>query len=273
MSLRDRHVRGLLGVLVALASLLPLAIGGLVAHGASRALVSLGPLAFLTGGEWAPSRDHWFLLQMVAASIVSSAGAVGLAFPVSLGLALHLRWFAGPRAAGLVRASLGILAGTPSVVFGLVALQLVVPVLRALQPPGLSLGAAILTLAVMLLPTLGLGMDAALAQVPAGPVRAAAALGLDAWETTRAVLLPLAWPGLRTATVLALTRALGETMALLMVAGNTVAWPGSLFQPVRTLTGGIAVEMAYAAGDHRSALFVSALALFALVVALRAARP
>ena len=252
--------------------LLPIGIGALVLQGAWRALVNLGPTSFLWGTAWAPSSGQWFIVQMIGATVVSSAGAVLLAAPPALGLALHLRWFATPLGARITRLVLGVLAGTPSVVFGLVALQLVVPLVRAVQPPGLSLAAAILTLAAMLLPTLGLGMDAALVQVPEAPVRAAHALGLGAWDTTRAVVLPLAWPGLRTAVVLALTRALGETMALLMVAGNTVAWPTSVFQPVRTLTGGIAVEMAYAAGDHRSALFVAALALFALVVLLSGVR-
>ncbi|HHO52332.1 MAG TPA: ABC transporter permease subunit [Deltaproteobacteria bacterium] len=263
--LRDRHVRWALTPIAIGALAWPVAITAMIAVRSSTALAQVGLLAFVLDPEWAPSRSRWLISQLAATTVVSSLAAIGLAAPVSLGLALHLRWFAGPIPAGGVRLVLGVLAGVPSVVYGLVALTVWVPLVRAVQPPGLSLLAASITLAIMITPTLALGADAALQGVEAGPVRAAAALGLGPVDTTRAVLLPLAAPGLRVAVVVAITRALGETMALLMVAGNAVSWPSSPFVPVRTLTGGIAVEMAYATGVHRSALFVCGLLLLLLV--------
>ncbi|MFZ5477196.1 MAG: ABC transporter permease subunit, partial [Myxococcota bacterium] len=164
--------------------------------------------------------------------------------------------------------ALGVLAGLPSVVVGLAALLVVVPAIRSVAPPGLSVLAAVITLAAMVLPTLAIGADAAFAQVDRGPVAAAHALGLAPVDVARGVLLPLAAPGLRAVGVVALARALGETMALLMVAGNTVAWPTSPFVSFRTLTGGLAMEMAYAGSLHRAALFVAGLLLLGLVSAV-----
>jgi len=120
----------------------------------------------------------------------------------------------------------------------------------------------------MILPTIALSADAALANVPPEYARAAAALGLSRWTTIRAVLLPAAKSGLFTGVLLETGRAIGETMAILMVCGNQIRIPGSVFDPVRTLTANIALEMAYATGSHRSALFVSGLVLLVMIVAL-----
>ena len=142
------------------------------------------------------------------------------------------------------------------------------PLVGRLHPPGVSLLAAILVLALMVLPTVALIADAAFAAIPSAYLRGAAALGLSRWGIIAGVALPAARTGLISGLLLAAGRALGETMAVLMVAGNAVQQPHGLFDSVRTLTANIALEMAYAMGDHRAALFVSGLALMLLVLLL-----
>jgi len=161
-----------------------------------------------------------------------------------------------------------LLAGIPSVVYGFWGLVTLAPLVRQWHPPGVSLLTAILVLTLMILPTVALTVDAALAAVPVIHLRAAAALALSRWGMIRAVILPQARSGIASGMLLAAGRALGETMAVLMVAGNVVQQPHSLFDSVRTLTANIALEMAYAMGDHRAALFVSGLALLLMVLAL-----
>jgi phosphate transport system permease protein len=161
-----------------------------------------------------------------------------------------------------------LLAGIPSVVYGFWGLVVLVPLIGRIQPPGTSLLAGIAILTIMILPTIALMADASLAKVPPEYLRGAAALGLSRWGMIRGVVFPAAKSGLFTGVILETGRAIGETMAMLMVCGNVVQTPKSLFDPMRTLTANIALEMAYATGDHRSALFVSGLVLMALIVAL-----
>ena len=243
----------------------PLLIGVFVGLQAWPALQATGGLPFLADPNWAPTSDRFNVLPMVAGTVASSAGALLLAGPVALAYGLHVNLFAGARIAEVSRTAMGVLAGIPSVVFGLFALTVIVPGLVDKHPPGLGLGVTVLTLAVMVLPTAAVGVDAAVQQVDRQAILAVRALGLGAWDAVRAVVLPSAMPGIRTAMVLGLGRAVGETMAVLMVAGNTVAWPTGPFASFRTLTGNIAVEMAYATGVHRSALFVTAVILFGMV--------
>ena len=149
--------------------------------------------------------------------------------------------------------------------------MVLVPLIGSIHPPGPSLLAGIVILAIMILPTIALVADASLANVPQQYVRGAAALGLSRWGTIRGVVFPAAKSGLFTGIILETGRAIGETMAILMVCGNVVQTPHSLFDPIRTLTANIALEMAYALGDHRAALFVSGLVLMAMIAALVAA--
>jgi phosphate transport system permease protein len=160
------------------------------------------------------------------------------------------------------------LAGIPSVVFGLCGLVALVPLIRSVAPPGLSLLAGCLVLGAMIFPLAAAAGDAAIQQADPSEFASARALGLGAWDAARLAILPRALPAFSTGCLLALGRALGETMALLMVAGNTIAWPGSLATPFRTLTMHVASEMAYASGTHRSALFVAAGLLLTLVGAI-----
>ena len=153
-------------------------------------------------------------------------------------------------------------------VFGLWGLVVLVPLIARVGPPGQSVLAGVLVLAVMILPTIALVADAALGAVPEDTLRGGAAAGLSRWALVRSLALPSARAGIATGILLGTGRALGETMAVLMVTGNVVQVPGSLLAPVRTLTANIALEMAYATDAHRSALFVSGLALALVTIAL-----
>jgi phosphate transport system permease protein len=134
-----------------------------------------------------------------------------------------------------------------------------------LHPPGPSLLAGILVLFLMILPTIMLVAHASFSQIPVSYIHSGVALGLGRWSIIRRIILPTAKAGLFTGILLGIARALGETMAVLMVCGNVVQTPSNLFDPIRTLTANIALEMAYALSDHRSALFVSGLFLMGMV--------
>ena len=164
-----------------------------------------------------------------------------------------------------------LLAGIPSVVYGLWGLVVLVPLITRLHPPGPSLLAGIAILTVMILPTVTLAANASFSQVPREYLHGAVALGIGRWSIIRRVVLPAAKSGLFTGIILQTGRAIGETMAILMVCGNVVQTPTSLFDPIRTLTANIALEMGYAVGNHRSALFVSGLLLMLMVIALTTA--
>ena len=168
----------------------------------------------------------------------------------------------------LFRSLLTLLAGIPSVVFGFWGLTVLVPLIARFEPPGASLLAASLILTIMILPTVALMSEAAINAVPESYARCSAALGLSKDATIRKVILPAAKSGIVAAVILATARALGETMAVLMVSGNVVQTPTSIFEPIRTLTANIALEMAYATQFHRSTLFVSGLVLTFVIAAL-----
>jgi phosphate transport system permease protein len=193
---------------------------------------------------------------------------VALATPLGLASALFSRFYAPAPVGLLFRRLIELLAGIPSVVYGFWGLVVLTPAIRHWQPPGQSLLAAILILAIMILPTIALLAESGLRGVPRPYLDGAAALGLSRWATIRGVALPAARGAIVTAVVLATGRAFGETMAVLMVSGNVVNMPASVFDPVRALTANIALELGYALGVHRSALFVSGLLLMTVAVAL-----
>ena len=240
------------------------------------ALRAIGVVRLVTDSTWRPDADAaagagaFGLLPMVYGTIAATVGAVLVAAPLGVLSAVFSRFYAPRGVAVAYRRVVELLAGVPSVVYGLWGLVVLVPLIRRIEPsvPGPSLLAGIAILALMIFPTIALLADAALGAVPAASIRGAAALGLTRWATVRSVALPVARGGIGTGVLLGTGRALGETMAVLMVCGNVVQTPSSLFDPIRTLTANIALEMGYAAGDHRAALFASGLVLMLLVVAL-----
>lgn len=232
------------------------------------ALQHIGLVRFFTDPSWHPAEDLYNLTPMLWGTLFAMAGSVLIATPLGILSAVFRHYYAPPALAGPYRRLIELLAGIPSVVYGFWGLVVLVPLIGELQPPGPSLLAGILILTVMILPTIALTADASLAGVPPQYVRGAAALGLPRWATIRNVVFPAAKSGLFTGVILQTGRAIGETMAILMVCGNVVQTPSSLFDPVRTLTANIALEMAYALGDHRAALFVSGLVMMTMIVAL-----
>ncbi|OGT70821.1 MAG: phosphate ABC transporter permease subunit PstC [Gammaproteobacteria bacterium RIFCSPLOWO2_02_FULL_57_10] len=236
------------------------------------ALQSPGLTHFFTDRAWFPASatPQFNLAPMIAGSLLATLGALLIAVPLGIAAALFSRFYAPPFLALLFRRLLELLAGIPSVVYGFWGLVVLTPLIREWQPPGQSLLAAILILSLMILPTIALLSETALRSIPQSYLQGAAALGLSRHSTIVGVALPAASSGIISAVVLATGRAIGETMAVLMVAGNIVQVPDSLFAPVRTLTANIALELAYALDGHRAALFVSGLLLMALVVVLTA---
>lgn len=224
-------------------------------------------LPALLGRVWSPEDGRFGLWPMLAGSLAVTLGALLLAVPAGVGMALYLTEVAPPGLAGLVRPLLQGLAGVPSVVYGFVGMSLLVPAIRAgLGGPGFSVLAGALVLAVMTLPTIAAVAEDALRALDPAYREGAAALGASPWQAVRRVLLPAARGGLITAVVLGMGRALGETMAVLMVTGNVASAPLSPLDPARTLTGNIAMEMGYATGRHREALFATGALLLGLVL-------
>jgi phosphate transport system permease protein len=239
-----------------------------VAHEAFPLLRDVPLMRLFTDPSWHPLEERYNLAPMLVGTVLVSAGALVLATPLGLASAIFCNFYAPTIVARGLRAVLELLAGIPSVVYGLWGLVVLVPLIGRLRPPGASLLAGCLVLALMILPTLAMAADTALARIPRDYLRGAASLGLSRWTTVWGVALPAARRGILTGALLQAGRAIGETMAVLMVCGNIVQVPGGLLEPVRTLTANIALEMAYAMGHHRAALFVSGLILLLMVLVL-----
>jgi phosphate transport system permease protein len=228
------------------------------------ALRQIGIANFLQG-TWHPTIGHYNLLPMVLGSLFVTAGAMVFATPLGIASALFCEFYASRPIALIYRRMLELFAGIPSVIYGFWGLVVLVPIIARIHPPGPSAIAGMFVVGLMILPTIALVTHASLATLPTHYWRSSMALGIDRWPTIRRVCLPAVRTGIATALILAMGRALGETMAVLMVCGNAVQIPDSVFDSVRTLTANIALEMAYALDVHRSALFVSGLLLVAMM--------
>ncbi|MCA9471457.1 MAG: phosphate ABC transporter permease subunit PstC [Nitrospirales bacterium] len=232
------------------------------------AIRDVGLLAFVTDSSWHPTEYLYNVTPMVAATLLVSAGAVLLATPLGILLALFCQYYAPTNIARVYQHFIELLAGIPSVVYGLWGLVVLVPLIAKLHTPGSSLLAGMLILTVMILPIVTLVSQSALQQVPKDLTQNAVALGLTRWSIIRHIILPTAKPGILAGVILQTGRALGETMAVLMVCGNVVQYPSSVFDPIRTLTANIALDMAYATGTHRASLFFMGLLLLLIVLGL-----
>lgn len=231
-------------------------------------LQTVGLPRFFTDSSWYPNSNEFNLAPMLWGTLLVTVGAVLIATPLGILSAVFCHYYAPAAIAQVYRRLIELLAGIPSVVYGFWGLVVLVPLIGRIQPPGPSLLAGILILTLMILPTVALVADASFASVSPEYLRGAVALGLGRWATVQGVVLPAAKSGLLTGVILETGRAIGETMAVLMVCGNVVQTPANIFQPIRTLTANIALEMAYAVGDHRAALFMSGLVLMAMIVIL-----
>lgn len=257
-----------LGALAAMVGSLALFIAMFLVVQAWPVLSHLGLGDVFGDHAWYPLDGEFGMAAMLLSTLLVSVSALLLAAPLGMCSALFMVFVAPAGARQAMYAVMGLLAGTPSVVFGLWGLTVLVPWLAAQHPPGTSMLSAMLVLALMTLPTVALTSASALQAVPRSLRLASDALGLSLRRYVMSVALPAARAGIVSGLVLALARALGETMAVLMVAGNVAQWPGSLLDPVRVLTANIALEMAYATGTHRAALFATGVVLAALGLAL-----
>ena len=254
-----------------LASTLVVLIAGYLLSESLPLLVQGGVTRFFTDDGWWPLEGSFNLLPMLSASLLLTLGALLLATPLSLVFAVYAVFYAPAAVGVLLRQLVDISAAVPTVIYGLWGLATIVPLLATVKPPGASLLAGMLVLAVMIFPTLTVLSQSALRAVPTGYAQAAQALGVSRSATLLRVVLPAAHHGIAAAMALGAARAIGETMVVLMVCGNVVQMPASFWAPVRTLTANIALEMPYAMHTHRTSLFVAGLGVLLLVAGLVAA--
>ena len=230
-------------------------------------MAKIGVWDFLTGTKWKPGNDIYGILPMILGSVYVTAGALIIGVPAGLMTALFLSRFAGRRTAKLMKPAVELLAGIPSVVYGFFGLVVIVPLVRNLfGGSGSSLLSACLLLGMMILPTIITVSESALNAVPSSYYEGALALGATHERAVFSVVLPAAKSGVMAAIILGVGRAIGEAMAVVMVAGNRAVIPNSLVKGVRTLTSNIVMEMGYAADLHREALIATAVVLFVFIL-------
>lgn len=219
--------------------------------------------------NWAPTEGHYGILALLAGSGIVTVGSLALGVPLAVGCAVFLTEIAGKKLASVVSTAVDLLAGVPSVVYGFFGLVILRPIVAKLTG-GLGFGALTvwLVLAIMIVPTITtLTMDA-LRSIPMGIREASFAMGATRWQTIYKVVLPAAKMGIVNAVVLGMGRAIGETMAVLMVVGNAPVIPAGIASPLSTLTSQVALDMGYSSGLHRSALFGMGCVLFIISAAL-----
>ncbi|MEQ8236115.1 MAG: phosphate ABC transporter permease subunit PstC [Syntrophomonadaceae bacterium] len=231
--------------------------------------VKVGLGDFIFNSDWRPTKGMFGIGAMVLGSLAVTVSAMVWSVPLGISTAILMAEIAPPRIGGLLGNMVELLAGIPSVVYGFVGLVVVVPFIRNyLGGNGLSVLAGAIILGIMILPTvINISRDSILA-VPKEYKEGSLALGATHYQTIRRVIIPAARSGIITAVVLGMGRAIGETMAVVMVTGNSAIVPGSILEPVRTMTSNIVLEMGYAAGDHQAALFATGVVLFVFIVAL-----
>jgi phosphate transport system permease protein len=232
-------------------------------------MVKIGVWDFLSGTTWKPGSDIYGILPMILGSLYVTAGALIIGVPAGLLTAIYLAKFAGPAMERLLRPAVSLLAGIPSVVYGFFGLVVIVPAIRQIfGGSGSSLLAASLLLGMMILPTIITVGEAALKAVPQSYYEGALALGATHERAVFSVVFRAARSGLTAAVILGVGRAIGEAMAVMMVAGNRAVMPRSLIRGVRTLTSNIVMEMGYAADLHREALIATAVVLFVFILVI-----
>ena len=231
------------------------------------AIGKIGVLNFLGGIRWKPANNLYGILPMILGSLCVTAGAVTLGVPVGVLTAVFLARFCPDKLYKILKPAIDLLAGIPSVVYGFFGLMVIVPAIRLIWGgSGASMLAASIILGVMILPTIIGVSESALRAVPESYYEGSLALGASHERSVFFTLLPAAKSGILAAVILGIGRAIGETMAVIMVAGNQAVIPSSLFKGLRTLTANIVLEMGYATDLHRQALIATAVVLFVFIL-------
>jgi phosphate transport system permease protein len=229
----------------------------------------IGPGAFILGERWVPSQGSFGILPMIIGSFWVTIGALALGIPLGLACAIFLCEWVPPAAGMILRPTIQLLAAIPSVIYGFWGLIVLVPLVRNyLGGPGLSILSGSLILGFMILPTIISISEDSLRALPPSYKAGALALGATHWQTIWRVLVPAARSGIVSSIILGMGRAIGETMAMIMILGNAVKMPASFLDSARTLTTNIGIEMGYSSGDHRQALFATGVVLFFIIMIL-----
>ena len=231
------------------------------------AIAKIGPLKFLTGTEWRPSNNVFGILPMIVASLYVTGGAIVVGVPIAIFTAVFMARYCPKKIYKPLKSGIELMAGVPSIVYGFFGLVLLVPLIRTLfGGTGTSMLAASLLLGMMILPTIIGPTESAIRSVPENYYEGSLALGATKERSIFFVMLPAAKLGILAAVVLGIGRAIGETMAVIMVAGNQPRMPKGLLEGLRTLTANIVTEMGYASGLHREALIATAVVLFVFIL-------
>jgi phosphate transport system permease protein len=232
-------------------------------------IVKMGLKAFLLGQKWIPSKGLFGIFPMIVSSFWVTFGALFLGIPLGLACTIFLSELIPSSIATLFRPAIQLLAAIPSVIYGFWGLIVLVPLIRNhLGGPGLSILAGSLVLSFMILPTIITISEDSLKALPPSYKAGALALGATHWQTIWRVMIPAARSGIVASVILGMGRAIGETMAMIMILGNAVKMPSSFLDSARTLTTNIGIEMGYASGDHREALFATGIVLFFIIMVL-----
>lgn len=228
-----------------------------------------GFLNFIFGMDWAPSDGQYGVFTMIIGTLSITVLALIMAVPLSLLCAIFMAEIAPSSMRRILKPVIETLAGIPSVVYGFFGLIILVPIIRVqFGGTGFAMLTASIILTVMIMPTIISVSEDALRSVPLEYKEASLALGATQWQTIKNVIFPAALPGVITGIILGMGRAVGETLAVIMVAGNVTQIPHSILDPVRALTSNIALEMGYATGLHYNALFGTAVVLFIMIMIL-----
>lgn len=225
---------------------------------------------FIFGTQWIPSANKYGILPMIVASLGATIGALLIGVPVGILTSIFIAEIAPKRISKIMSGAVELLAGIPSVLYGVFGLAIIVPTIQDIfnLPKGQSLLAVIIVLAIMMLPTVITVSETAIRAVPNAYKEGSLALGASKTETIFKVIVPAAKSGIMTGVVLGIGRAIGETMAVILVAGNTPVIPSSIMDSVRPLTTNIALEMGYAFGTHQEMLFATGVVLFTFILIL-----
>ena len=236
------------------------------------AMKEIGLLNFLTGAKWKPGNDIYGILPMILGSIYITAGAVVIGVPVGLLTAIFMAFYCPKKLYGLLKPCTELLAGIPSIVYGFFGMVVIVPCIRTVAAlfgadiSGSSILAASVLLGIMILPTVIGVSEAALRAVPSAYYEGAVAMGARHERAIFTVMLPAAKSGVLAGVVLGIGRDIGETMAVIMVAGNQPRLTGNMLKGIRTMTANIVIEMGYATGLHREALIATGVVLFVFIL-------
>ncbi len=235
----------------------------------------VGLFEFLFGREWEPTGDppKYGILPFIMGSIWVTLGALVISVPVGLSVGIFLAEMSKGRVSRFLKSVVELLAGIPSVIYGLFGYIAIAPIIRKMtdSPTGLGIVTASIVLAIMVLPTIINITDVSIRSVPQEYKEGSLALGATHWQTIYKTLMPAARSGIIAGIILGMMRAIGETMAVLMVAGNSIQMPEGPLSHVRTLTMNIATDMKYASGDHWTSLFTTGIVLFVFILVLNLA--